>query len=135
MNSSTVTALLVVPHGDAAPGETAVSIGVVLDNAIVAWSRCQLGSQPPAAHELLSLVETRLLPALQAAPLATFRAAAARLAALDVPAPLRRAVEESLLAAVASRDGVTRAELICREYALPPAGEVPPLYAALADDR
>jgi len=129
------------------PGES-VSFMMVLDDGQISYGDCATGQysgiggrdKPFFADELIKFIEKEIKPELIGMKIENFRSASKKIEDMRIDGKrlhsgVRYGITQSLLDAVAKRNKLTMAEIICDEYNTIPSDEMPPIFIQTGDDR
>ena len=129
------------------PGES-VSFMMVLDDGQISCGDCATGQYsgiggrdaPFFADELIRFIEKNIKPKLIGMKIENFRSASKEIENMRIDGKrlhsgMRYGITQSILDAVAKKNRLTMAEIICREYDTTPSNTIPPIFIQTGDDR
>jgi len=129
------------------PGES-VSFMMVLDDGQISYGDCATGQysgiggrdKPFFADELIEFIEKNIKPKLIGMEINSFRSASKEIEEMRIDGErlhsgVRYGITQSILDAVAKKNRLTMAEIICREYNTTPSNTIPPIFIQTGDDR
>jgi methylaspartate ammonia-lyase len=129
------------------PGES-VSFMMVLDDGQISCGDCATGQysgiggrdEPFFADELIKFIEKNINPKLIGMKIENFRSASKEIENMRIDGErlhsgMRYGITQSILDAVAKKNRLTMAEIICREYNTTPSNTIPPIFIQTGDDR
>lgn len=129
------------------PGES-VSVMLVLEDGQIAYGDCTTGQysgiggrdKPFFANDLIPFIENNIAPSLRGLEIFNFRDAAEKVETMTVDgerlhAGVRYGLTQALLDAVAKKERLTMAEVICKEYGTIPSNTMIPIFIQTGDDR
>lgn len=129
------------------PGES-VSFMMVLDDGQISCGDCATGQysgiggrdEPFFADELIKFIEKNIKPKLIGMKIENFRSASKEIENMRIDGErlhsgMRYGITQSILDAVAKKNRLTMAEIICREYNTTPSNTIPPIFIQTGDDR
>ena len=129
------------------PGES-VSFMMVLDDGQISCGDCATGQysgiggrdEPFFADELIKFIEKNIKPKLIGMKIENFRGASKEIENMRIDGErlhsgMRYGITQSILDAVAKKNRLTMAEIICREYNTTPSNTIPPIFIQTGDDR
>jgi len=129
------------------PGES-VSFMMVLDDGQISCGDCATGQysgiggrdEPFFADELIKFIEKNIKPKLIGMEIENFRSASKEIENMRIDGErlhsgMRYGITQSILDAVAKKNRLTMAEIICREYNTTPSNTIPPIFIQTGDDR
>jgi len=129
------------------PGES-VSFMMVLDDGQISCGDCATGQysgiggrdEPFFANELIKFIEKNIKSKLIGMKIENFRSASKEIENMRIDGErlhsgLRYGITQSILDAVAKKNRLTMAEIICREYDTTPSNTIPPIFIQTGDDR
>lgn len=129
------------------PGES-VSFMMVLDDGQISCGDCATGQysgiggrdEPFFADELIKFIEKNIKPKLIGMKIENFRSASKEIENMTIDGErlhsgMRYGITQSILDAVAKKNRLTMAEIICREYNTTPSNTIPPIFIQSGDDR
>jgi len=129
------------------PGES-VSFMMVLDDGQISYGDCATGQysgiggrdEPFFADELIKFIEKNIKPKLIGMKIENFRSASKEIENMRIDGErlhsgVRYGITQSILDAVAKKNRLTMAEIICREYNTTPSNTIPPIFIQTGDDR
>ena len=129
------------------PGES-VSFMMVLDDGQISCGDCATGQysgiggrdEPFFADELIKFIEKNIKPKLIGMKIENFRSASKEIENMRIDGErlhsgMRYGITQSILDAVAKKNKLTMAEIICREYDTTPSNTIPPIFIQTGDDR
>ncbi len=129
------------------PGES-VSFMMVLDDGQISYGDCATGQysgiggrdEPFFADELIKFIEKNIKPKLIGMKIENFRSASKEIENMTIDGErlhsgMRYGITQSILDAVAKKNRLTMAEIICREYNTTPSNTIPPIFIQSGDDR
>ena len=129
------------------PGES-VSFMMVLDDGQISCGDCATGQysgiggrdEPFFANELIKFIEKNIKSKLIGMKIENFRSASKEIENIRIDGKrlhsgLRYGITQSILDAVAKKNRLTMAEIICREYNTTPSNTIPPIFIQTGDDR
>jgi len=129
------------------PGES-VSFMMVLDDGQISCGDCATGQysgiggrdEPFFADELIKFIVKNIKPKLIGMKIENFRSASKEIENMRIDGErlhsgMRYGITQSILDAVAKKNRLTMAEIICREYNTTPSNTIPPIFIQTGDDR
>jgi len=129
------------------PGES-VSFMMVLDDGQISFGDCATGQysgiggrdKPFFADEVIEFIEKNIKPKLIGMKIDSFRSASKEIENMRIDGErlhsgIRYGITQSILDAVAKKNKLTMAEIICREYDTTPSNTIPPIFIQTGDDR
>ena len=129
------------------PGES-VSFMMVLDDGQISCGDCATGQysgiggrdEPFFANELIKFIEKNIKSKLIGMKIDNFRSASKEIENMRIDGErlhsgMRYGITQSILDAVAKKNRLTMAEIICREYDTTPSNTIPPIFIQTGDDR
>lgn len=129
------------------PGES-VSFMMVLDDGQISCGDCATGQYsgiggrdaPFFADDLIRFIEANIKPRLIGMQIETFRSASREIENMKIDGEglhsgVRYGITQSILDAVAKKNRLTMAEIICLEYNTTPSNTIPPIFIQTGDDR
>ncbi len=129
------------------PGES-VSFMMVLDDGQISYGDCATGQysgiggrdKPFFADELIKFIEKNVKPKLIGMKIDSFRSASKEIEEMRIDGErlhsgVKYGITQSILDAVAKKNRLTMAEIICREYNTTPSATIPPIFIQTGDDR
>jgi methylaspartate ammonia-lyase len=129
------------------PGES-VSFMIVSDDGLISCGDCATGQysgiggrdKPFFADELIKFIEKNIKPELIGMEIKDFRSASKEIENMRIDGErlhsgVRYGITQSILDAVAKKNKLTMAEIICLEYDTSPSDTIPPIFIQTGDDR
>ena len=129
------------------PGES-VSLMLVLEDGQIAYGDCATGQysgiggrdRPFFADDLIPFIKDKIIPYLAGMEIADFRNISEQIEEMKVDGKrlhtgIRYGITQALLDAVAKKENLTMAEVICKEYGTSPSRTIIPIFAQTGDDR
>ena len=129
------------------PGES-VSFMMVLDDGQISYGDCATGQysgiggrdKPFFADELIQYINKNIKHKLIGMKIENFRSASKEIENMRIDGErlhsgVRYGITQSILDAVAKKNRLTMAEIICREYNTTPSNTIPPIFIQTGDDR
>jgi methylaspartate ammonia-lyase len=129
------------------PGES-VSVMLFLDDGQIAYGDCATGQysgiggrdKPFFADDLIPFIKNKIVPNLLIINLTNFRDVSESIETMKVDGErlhtgVRYGITQAILDAVAKKEHLTMAELICKEYKTKPSDRIIPIFIQTGDDR
>jgi len=129
------------------PGES-VSFMMVLDDGQISYGDCATGQysgiggrdKPFFADELIQYINKNIKHQLIGMKIENFRNASNKIEDMRIDGErlhsgVRYGITQSILDAVAKKNRLTMAEIICHEYNTTPSNTIPPIFIQTGDDR
>jgi len=129
------------------PGES-VSFMMVLDDGQISCGDCATGQysgiggrdKPFFADELITYIQENIKPRLLGREIENFRSLAQEIEEMRIDGQrlhsgVKYGITQSILDAVAKKNKLTMAEVICKEYDTSPSSTIPPIFIQTGDDR
>jgi len=129
------------------PGES-VSFMMVLDDGQISYGDCATGQysgiggrdKPFFADELIEYINKNIKHKLIGMKIESFRSASKEIEDMRIDGErlhsgVRYGITQSILDAVAKKNKLTMAEIICQEYNTTPSNTIPPIFIQTGDDR
>lgn len=125
-----------------------VSVMLVLDDGQIAYGDCATGQysgiggrdKPFFADDLIPFMKDKIVPKLIDTEITNFRDISENIENMKVDGErlhtgVRYGITQALLDAVAKKEKLTMAEVICKEYGTKPSTEMIPIFIQTGDDR
>jgi len=125
-----------------------VSVMLILEDGQTAFGDCATGQysgiggrdKPFFAEELLVFIRDKIVPNLIGVEITNFRDISEQIESMKVDGDrlhtgIRYGITQALLDAVAKKENMTMAEVICKEYGTMPSNKRIPIFIQTGDDR